>query len=446
MIYLMGASLGTGNRGVSALGASLVKLFDRGHPGHDVGMILGQKSAESFRLRVHKKARQIHVLNYRRSVRAPGKHLFIWLLMSLAYRLIPVRAWRGMLAARCTFVRSVLNAEIVGDIRGGDSFSDIYGLGNFIWGSLPVIAVLLVRRNIVMLPQTYGPFKSRLARGVARFILRRSSTILCRDRESPATVKSLAGEHAPVSFCPDVAFCLDAIPPKIISISPPFRKTAERCLGGLNVSGLLYHGGYNRANMFGLKMDYCRFVQHLVEAFLADPLNDLLLVPHTFAAPGRVESDPDACRSVRALAPAHLRDRIHLLEGEYDQNEIKGIIGICDFFVGSRMHACIAALSQAIPTIGVAYSKKFKGVFETVGAASWVIDARAVSVEQAIARVLELLKNRATIASGLANNVQQAQNELESTFQRIATAAAPNERSKASAAIPAREPHAVSSR
>ena len=45
----------------------------------------------------------------------------------------------------------------------------------------------------------------------------------------------------------------------------------------------------------------------------------------------------------------------------------KAVIGQCDFFIGSRMHACIAALSQGVPCVGVAYSMKFAGVFDTVG-------------------------------------------------------------------------------
>ena len=40
------------------------------------------------------------------------------------------------------------------------------------------------------------------------------------------------------------------------------------------------------------------------------------------------------------------------------------------------MHACIAALSQGIPAFGIAYSDKFRGVFESVGAANLVADPR----------------------------------------------------------------------
>ena len=39
---------------------------------------------------------------------------------------------------------------------------------------------------------------------------------------------------------------------------------------------------------------------------------------------------------------------------KYSASEIKQIIGQCDFFIGTKMHACIAAWSQAVPTVAIA--------------------------------------------------------------------------------------------
>jgi len=48
------------------------------------------------------------------------------------------------------------------------------------------------------------------------------------------------------------------------------------------------------------------------------------------------------------------------------------------------MHACIGALSQGVPAIGIAYSKKFKGVFETLDAGDLVIDSRCLTIDEAL--------------------------------------------------------------
>ena len=47
--------------------------------------------------------------------------------------------------------------------------------------------------------------------------------------------------------------------------------------------------------------------------------------------------------------------------------EVKNCISQMDIFIGSRMHATIGALSSGVVTIPVAYSRKFSGLFESIG-------------------------------------------------------------------------------
>jgi colanic acid/amylovoran biosynthesis protein len=418
----MGASLGTGNRGVSALGASLVTLVEEALPGAEPFMLIGNRESQPFELRINGVKKVVPVVNYRMS---PGagfrKHLLCILLAALVYRCCPIRFVRRAIVNAIPWVKAVVEAKVVGEIRGGDSFSDIYGLRRFVMGSLPVLSVILLRGRVVLLPQTYGPYRSAAARWLARWILRRAELILSRDRESMGVVERLIGKTERCVFCPDVAFALEPISPEVVKISPMLPATRPGVLVGINVSGLMYWGGYTRDNMFGLKLDYRRFLVELLQQVLADPKTRVLLVPHTFAPAGSVESDPAACREVRQAMPPQLQSRLHMVEGEYDQNEIKAIIGMCDFFIGSRMHACIAALSQNIPAVGVAYSKKFRGVFETVGAAGSVIDGREVDVAEATCKAMELYAARDSTRANLQTRVQEARSRLHAIFRELGT-------------------------
>ena len=144
-------------------------------------------------------------------------------------------------------------------------------------------------------------------------------------------------------------------------------------------------------------------------------------MPHTFAPPGDVESDQDASRRLRESLPVGLQARVRIVAAEYDQHEIKGVIGGCDFFIGSRMHACIAALSQGVPCVGVAYSMKFEGVFASVGMGEWVVDGRAVPDAQAVARIVDLYRKRDEVREGLGRRADEARAELRAVFQRVFT-------------------------
>lgn len=420
VIGIMGASLGTGNRGVSALGAALVKTAGEGLPDARPVMLIGERNADSFAVNVSGRRMVVPVVNYRMSPRAsPSDHLLIIGLLASLYRLLPFRPLREAIKRRCPWIRTVAGAALVGDIRGGDSFSDIYGLRGFLLASLPVMTVIWVRGEIVLFPQTFGPYRHFLARAVARHILRHAPVILSRDRESMETVRSLIGPTDRLRFCPDVAFALDPTEPDPKGIEPPLPAPRSGCLVGINVNGLMYNGGYTRRNMFGLKLDYRTFLCRLTERLLEDESTRILLVPHTFAEPGDVESDPQACREVLATIPEALRGRVHLVTQWYDQHEIKGVIGKCDFFIGSRMHSCIAALSQGIPAVGVAYSKKFKGVFDSVGAADWVVDGRESDVTSAVQSILDALGRREEMRSLLAARLDIARQQLRDSFAHL---------------------------
>jgi polysaccharide pyruvyl transferase WcaK-like protein len=323
-----------------------------------------------------------------------------------------VRRW---IAGTSVWIRSIVDADFVGDIRGGDSFSDIYGAKNFVLGCLPALSAIWIRGGIHLLPQTYGPFQSKVAERFARYILLRALSIWCRDRVSLKEVSRLTDGRRSGALCPDVAFALEAIRPDSLAVDVPLPGHDGETLIGINISGLMYHG----AHMFGLQLDYRTFVKSLVEQILLDPSNRILLVPHTFGAEGRVESDPSACRDLQRRLSPLLRDRVHLVTAEYDQHGIKGVIGMCDFFIGSRMHACIAALSQGIPAVGVAYSRKFAGVFDMVGAADWVVDGRTTGVQEALSRVEELVAQRDANRSILRARVTAARKELFQAFEQV---------------------------
>jgi colanic acid/amylovoran biosynthesis protein len=350
-------------------------------------------------------------------------HLVTLLIMAMVGRCLP-KGLRSRFWNSNPFLRAILDARAVLDITGGDSFSDIYGLKRIILGSLPKILVLLLGQKLVLLPQTYGPFTSRVARSLARWILRRAAGIYSRDREGLDQITRLVGSksmRAQPQFCPDVAFTLDAIAPKEINIVPsPLPSNGTKIVIGFNVSGLLWNGGYSRDNMFGLQVDYKQLVVTLIDKILQSQDTAVLLVPHVFPESSLVvESDPQACQEVFDPFKDRYPGRIFLVKGMYNQSEIKSIIGQCDFFLGSRMHACIAAISQGIPAVGLAYSKKFVGVFDSVDVGDWVIDLRIEKFQGIIDRVVSLMNDRNALSDRLKLSIEESKRQVTLVFERM---------------------------
>jgi colanic acid/amylovoran biosynthesis protein len=422
-VILMGAALDTGNMGVSALASSLIKLILQVRPDAAISFFIGNRSSESQFLDAPDGRIQINIINYRLSPKAEfKKHLFWIFFIACLQKIIPFKIVKKVLIKSNSILNQLNNSDFIGDIRGGDSFSDIYGVKGMVVGSMPSIIALLLGKKLFLLPQTYGPYKSFISKKIARYVLMRAARIISRDTEGFETVKEIIGAENKginIHFCPDVAFVLDAVRPEKIDIQPPVISGTDLPLIGLNINGLMYNGGYTRDNMFGLKYDYKIFVHNLVKRLMTDTDAHTLLIPHTFAPNGHVESDPDACRDIFGSIEDSYKNRVHIVMGEHDQFAIKGIIGLCDFFIGSRMHACIAALSQGIPTVGVAYSRKFAGVFESVGFGNMVSDARSVDMQTAIEDIYMHFRNREQLATTLKANIEAAKKQLVDTFDKI---------------------------
>ncbi len=419
---LLGASLGTGNLGVSALLAATVKCIRRSHPDAIISILEASREARTDTLTLGTgEIVTLGCVGVRRNKTVWRRnHLLRLLLTVMVLRLVPVAAWRQWLLRRNAYLSAIASADCVADITGGDSFSDIYGLRRLIIGTMEKMLVILAGADLILLPQTYGPFRTFAGRLLARIVLSRAAAVYTRDCESLKQVQHLTAcrrMRTVPRFSPDMAFVLDAVPPKELRISPGPLPDAGSCtLIGLNVNGLLYNGGYTRDNMFGLKADYRSLVRDLARALLARRDTALLLIPHVFVPAGHVESDCDACRDVFEAVRQDHPGRVFLLEGTYDQSEIKHVIGRCSFFIGSRMHACIAAASQCIPTVPLAYSRKFAGVFESIGQADATAHLGVLGTSSVLEHVMNSFDMRKTIADCLQTRLPLVRRLVLSTF------------------------------
>ena len=424
-VILLGATFGTGNMGVGALTAGSIRAATEIFPGAEIFLLDYGKERVVYDYRSPAGNSTISLLNVRFSKKfyLPN-NIALLILLAWALKAVPVRSIRNKIAGRNFYLRHILEADIVASISGGDSFSDIYGLRRLLYVSLPQLLVLLTGQRLVLLPQTVGPFNGLPGRMISRYILKRARVIYLRDYLGREEIKDLMGrkfEEEKSRFCFDVGFVVDPMePPEMDLDGLEKEKKPDPPPVGVNVSGLLYMGGYTHNNMFGLKVDYRELVYELIGDLIEKKGLRVLLVPHVFGTGADSESDSAVCETIyRELKPKY-GDKIYFARGRYDQNEIKHIIGLCGFFIGSRMHACIAALSQNIPTVSIAYSKKFKGVMETIGVDDYVADPRSMDQGQILAVIEKAYQEREHIKKHLEEKMPEVRAKVLNLFREIA--------------------------
>lgn len=375
---------GEGNLGVAALATASLELLTQALHRPTSFVLFGshQIGLRETSIRIGGRSTKVPLVSYTFSPKRGLSHnLIATLLGAFLYRAAPIKPLRSWLARSLPWLGEASSVDFAVNIHGGDSFSDIYGHKRFAFQFLTNSIFLILGKPLVLLPQTMGPFKSRRARLLATIILKKARVIMVRDQQGTDVIRTLLrGDPVrPIIQTPDVAFSLTPI-----TYSHPFN-TESAPLIGLNISGLLYFGGYTKQNEFGLKDDYADFSRRLVEDLLDNSDANILLIPHTIQFHG--EGDNLANERLLSALSSHHAKRVRILQPGADCQEVKHVIGRCGFFVGARMHACIAALSQGVPCIGLAYSLKFRGVFAAVNKQSSVIDLREMDANSAVLEI-----------------------------------------------------------
>lgn len=423
-ICLLGATFDTGNMGVSALTAGLIKLIIRQFPQAEIALLDYGKQKKDYHLFIEQSNVTISLINMRFSKNIFSKNNIAHLIITALFlRVLPFQKMKSKMIGRNQCLRAIREADLIGSISGGDSFSDIYGLARFFYVSLPQLLVLTMKRNLILLPQTLGPFNRKLTRVIAGFLLNRAHMIYARDYIGLTEMNSFIKtnhRNSKLRFCYDVGFVIDPIKPDHMNYGAAFeRRKRESIVVGLNISGLLYMGGYSRDNMFQFKLDYRELVFRIIERFGKQENIIVLLIPHVFGTRQNSENDSSICAQVYAELKQEYEEKLFCVQGLYDQNEIKYVIGQCDFFIGSRMHACIAAFSQYIPTVAIAYSKKFIGVMQTIDMESWIADPQNMNIEQIMDLIDQAYHQREITREILQRKIPVIRQTLFSEFKRI---------------------------
>ncbi len=267
----------------------------------------------------------------------------------------------------------VRGCDMVLDISAGDSFSDIYGARRFRFNIISKLAVLAALRPLVLSPQTIGPFERSWARIAAKALMRSAKFVVARDSLSTDYMKTLNINDTLEAT--DVAF-------RLPYDAPPFLPGKENRVG-LNISGLLFNGGYTQKNMFGLKDDYKVLTRSLIKRFIDMPNCEVHLISHVISDRFQTEDDYRVAQQLALEFPGTI-----LAPRFKTPSEAKSYISGLDFFAGSRMHACIAAFSSGVAVVPMAYSRKFAGLFGTLGYKA-ITDCKTQTADEIISIVCD---------------------------------------------------------
>lgn len=275
------------------------------------------------------------------------------------------------------YVRFLKECDIIFDVTMGDSFSDIYSKEYYNYLIMHKQISQFLCRRYVLLPQTYGPFKEKDSAEKAIKVFRNSAKIYCRDEISQRLLSDKF--HITNSeLASDMAF--------ILPYDKEMYAFSDKEKIGINVSGLLYKGGFNEENQFDLSLNYKILVDQVLSALSLR--YEVHLIPHVIDLKEDAHDDDyKICRILQEKYPETI-----LAPAFNTPIEAKSYISNMKIFIGSRMHATIAAFSSGVVTIPISYSRKFEGLFNSLNY-KYVINGREETTESAYFKILQYIED-----------------------------------------------------
>ena len=263
--------------------------------------------------------------------------------------------------------------DLIFDITGGDSFSDIYGKKWLIQTNLLKSFVLLNNKPLVLMPQTYGPFNNCFFKQWSKIIINKAYKVYSRDKKSTHYITDeLKCKNITPFTTYDLAFSLPY---------DNLYNKKNKIKIGINISGLLWNYKKMKNNNISLNVDYIKYHELLIEWLIRNDKYEIYLVPHVLCTEREGEDYYDNdCKVLKEIQNKYkkciYRDNFETVI------DVKSYISSLDILIASRMHASIGAFSSGVCSIPFAYSRKFAGVYDDLNY-KYLIDGQSLSTEEA---------------------------------------------------------------
>jgi len=294
--------------------------------------------------------------------------------------------WNEELNSR---IKLFMDADMVVSTSGGYLYS--YGKGRALLTLLYTMALaILVGKPLYLFPQSYGPFQYNYETKLARIILSRARAVMAREPISYQFLEKLGVPRTKCHLVPDIAFAYEPAP--LGEALEWFRKHSIQLDMDRPLLGVTAIDWQSQYGDFTNQTEYEIALATTLRKFISEFKGKVIIFPQCWG-PTEVEDDRIPAGRLFDLV-GELKSAITVVDSPIPPALLKSLYGQMDFFVGTRMHSNIFALSQNVPVIAIGYLHKTRGIANALGIEDWVIDIKDVNADNLSNLVDELMLNR----------------------------------------------------
>jgi colanic acid/amylovoran biosynthesis protein len=301
----------------------------------------------------------------------------------------------------CRRVRSPVldlyrEADLIIDAGGGSFFSSnryFFYLG-FYQHLFSLWAGKWMKCPVMIAPQSMGPFNKKMDVLFFKQLMHRLDCVMVREKISEKLMDEL---NVPAVLVPDCAFMNNfSGEPSSTCLRSLEAVDAERTNIGMTVLD------WSWAIAGGDGAAYTRYLHTLAESLAAVArIRDITVHLFSQTDVSTEKSDHQVAAELSLLLqeqglPCIVHDPGNTASG------LCRLYAQMDLFIGSRMHSCIFAVTQAVPVVALAYQPKTRGVLSWVSDDLAVLPINTFTAEELTDAVMRSLENRKALSEQLA--------------------------------------------
>lgn len=322
------------------------------------------------------------------------------LLFKAIYFFININFNKEYLIRKNKSVKLLNDSDIIivcgGGFLGGKKFESLMHL-------FQIYINTKMKKNVYIMGTSIEPIKSKIINYYTEKILKKVDYVFAREKITEKYLKNFLPSKK-YDLIPDMAFMLESKKVKFEFIEN-LRKNDE-ILVGITVRK------WNFPNSKNKEKARSRYIEQIVKFldYYTDKENyTFIFIPQVIVD---YASDVDIAKIIKKNMKEKNKKKFIIREDDWSPEEIKGLIGNLDFFVGTRMHSNIFSTSMCVPTLAIAYEKKTNGIMETVGQDKYVEEIETINAESMITKFDELQRNKDNIQKELEVKINKIREKI----------------------------------
>ena len=297
------------------------------------------------------------------------------------------------------YVKALKNSDIIIACPGGYLHDANYSIVTLIFNFL---LCLRSKKKLIYAPQSIGPIYNPIFRKCIAYILKKADAIFTREKYSyEYCISDLAIPPEKVRTLMDMAFYFNTTSiPKL-----------QNPLPSNYVATTLIHWLYPKEEKPGHK--YHQYLTAIAKAFehiVLTSNNDIIILKQIEDF-GEDRGDDILFDEIDSYINPIIKHRIHYIHEFLSPDEMRGIISKANYFIGSRMHSNIFALSCNTPVIAISYQPKTAYIMQSLGLSKYVIN-----IEHIDSKTLCSLCNEMGNYPNVADKINLLRNDSKTTF------------------------------